>query len=169
MRIILVEVGVAVSVHKRRTSAADATAASDRRLTRQQRAIRDATQRLTSFASSQRVHEDLLRAGVHVGLSTVYRTLPRLAERGEIDSVVSRTGEVWYRGCASDAEASHHHLVCHVCGRGVDLESPEVNAWIESVAVQNHFRAVDRTVQLSGVCGDCSAMRNRAEAPGVGA
>jgi Fur family ferric uptake transcriptional regulator len=147
---------------------ADTTVVSDRWLTRQQRAVRDATQRQTSFASSQRVHDDLRLAGVHVGLSTVYRTLHRLAERGEIDSVVSPTGEVWYRGCASDDEHRHHHLVCRVCGRGVDMESTEADAWIESVAAKHEFRAVDRTVQLSGMCGECSDARRR-DTRGAGA
>jgi Fur family ferric uptake transcriptional regulator len=158
MRIILVdESGVMMKVHNGRAAAAGPVSVPDRRITRQQRAIRDATHGLTSFASSQRVHDDLRRAGVRVGLATVYRTLHWLAESGEIDSVVSPSGEVWYRGCASDHEHRHHHLVCRACGRGVDLESPEVNAWIESVEMQNHFRNVDRTVQLSGLCGDCSA------------
>lgn len=135
---------------------AETTALPERRATRQQRAIREATQRLTAFSSSQRVHDELRHAGVEVGLSTVYRTLHWLAERGEIDSVVSPTGEVWYRGCASDDQHHHHHLVCRVCGRAVEVESEEVNDWIERVAAGNGFGGVFRTVQLSGICSDCS-------------
>lgn len=127
-----------------------------RRATRQQRAIRQATQQLTAFTSSQRVHDDLVTAGVHVGLSTVYRTLRRLAERGEIDSVVSPTGEVWYRGCASGHDRLHHHLVCRLCGRGVDVESAVVNAWIAEVVAQNDFRDAAGSIQLSGVCSACA-------------
>ena len=89
-------------------------------------------------------------------MSTVYRTLQWLAARGDIDSVVSPSGEVWYRGCAADPGNHHHHLVCRVCGRAVDVESSEVNAWIERVAAENNYTSVRRTVQLSGMCADCA-------------
>jgi Fur family ferric uptake transcriptional regulator len=128
---------------------------AERRLTHKQRAILQATQRLTVFASSQRIHGELASAGIAVGLSTVYRTLHRLAERGHIDSIVSPSGEAWYRGCPSTEEHPHHHLVCRVCGLAIEIESETVTEWVERVESEHDFRAVERTVQLSGVCHSC--------------
>lgn len=126
------------------------------RITHQQRAIRDIAERLTTFTSSQRIHDELRNAGKSVGLSTVYRVLHRLAERGELDSVISPSGEVWYRGCRSLGACRHHHLVCIECGHAVDIESSEVNGWIDRIESQYGFTGVLRTVQLTGLCARCA-------------
>src|SRR5688572_15930012 len=55
------------------------------RPTRQRLAVVDAMGSFDDFRSAQEIHDLLGRRGETVGLATVYRTLQRLAEAGEVD------------------------------------------------------------------------------------
>ena len=84
------------------------------RPTRQRIAVAEAMASFDDFRSAQEIHDLLGRRGDPVGLSTVYRTLQRLAEAGEVDMLRSEDGEAIYRRCT---DTHHHHLVCRTCGR----------------------------------------------------
>ena len=66
-----------------------------------------------------------------VGLATVYRTLQRLADAGEVDMLRTEDGEAIYRRCS---DTHHHHLVCRVCGATVEVEGPAVERWTRAIA-----------------------------------
>ena len=61
-------------------------------------------------------------------------------------------GEAVYRACRTGDH--HHHLVCRVCGRTLEIEGPAVERWTESVAAAHGFRDVTHTVEIFGTCPD---------------
>ncbi|GAB2882784.1 Fur family transcriptional regulator [Nocardioides pacificus] len=124
------------------------------RPTRQQRAVIEALEACSDFRSAQEIHELLGRRGEQVGLATVYRTLQRLAERGEVDLLRSEDGEASYRRCS---QTHHHHLVCRGCGATVEVEGPTVERWASSVAARHGFSEVSHTLEIFGTCPDCRA------------
>jgi Fur family ferric uptake transcriptional regulator len=87
-----------------------------------------------------------------VGLATVYRTLALLHERGAVDALSHRGGELCYRLCGPE---HHHHLVCTTCHRVVEIEDCDLGDWVDTVAAAHGFRATAHSIELSGVCGDC--------------
>jgi Fur family ferric uptake transcriptional regulator len=87
-----------------------------------------------------------------VGLATVYRTLALLHERGAVDALSHRGGELCYRLCGPE---HHHHLVCTTCHRVVEIEDCDLGGWVDTVAAAHGFRATAHSIELSGVCGDC--------------
>jgi len=121
--------------------------------TRQGEAISAVLKDTAEFRSAQDIHAELRRRGHRVGLTTVYRHLGDLAERGEVDVLHTPAGETIYRQCAADAH--HHHLICRFCGRTVEFEGPEIEQWTERVARQAGFRDVSHTVEIFGTCRDC--------------
>lgn len=123
------------------------------RPTRQRRAITEALAAADDFQSAQDIHDVLRHAGERVGLATVYRTLQAMADAGEVDALQSGTGETVYRRCS---RSHHHHLVCRVCGRTVEITGPAVERWANSVAQEYGFSDVDHTIELVGICADCS-------------
>jgi Fur family ferric uptake transcriptional regulator len=127
------------------------------RATRQRAAIAAALESSDGFRSAQELHEELRREGGRVGLTTVYRTLQALADAGEVDVLRTDDGESVYRRCASGDH--HHHLVCRECGRTVEVDGPEVEAWAERVAKRYGFRDVSHTVEVFGCCRSCSRPR----------
>ena len=122
------------------------------RPTRQRRAVVEAMASFTDFRSAQEIHELLAQRGEAVGLATVYRTLQRLAEAGEVDLLRTEDGEAIYRRCSP---THHHHLVCRDCGATVEVEGPAVERWTRTIAEEHGYAEVSHTLEIFGVCGSC--------------
>ena len=125
------------------------------RATKQRSAIVEALDAASGFRSAQQLHDELKRGGASVGLTTVYRTLQALAERGDVDALRRDDGETIYRRCGSSEH--HHHLVCRHCGTSVELANDEVEAWAAGAARRHGFTRVTHTAELYGLCGNCSS------------
>jgi Fur family transcriptional regulator, ferric uptake regulator len=122
--------------------------------TRQAEALSIVLDRLTGFCSAQQIHAELRQRGEHIGLTTVYRHLQVLSEDGRVDAIRDASGETLYRKCRSDAH--HHHLTCRNCGRSVEVEGKAVEHWAEQIAREAGFTDVGHTVELFGLCPQCS-------------
>lgn len=127
--------------------------ATSYRATRQRAAVTSVLAKTDDFKSAQELHALLRAQGEAVGLTTVYRALQALAEAGEVDVLRTPEGESVYRSCETDQH--HHHLVCRICGRTVEVEGPEVEQWAEQVAQAHGFAEVSHTVEVFGRCADC--------------
>ncbi len=122
------------------------------RPTRQRRAVAEVLGTFSDFRSAQEIHELLAQRGEAVGLATVYRTLQRLAEAGEVDVLRTEDGEAIYRRCSP---AHHHHLVCRACGATVEVEGPAVERWTRTIAEEHGYADVSHTLEIFGVCDSC--------------
>jgi Fur family ferric uptake transcriptional regulator len=103
-------------------------------------------------ATATEIYDRLRRRGTNVGLTTVYRTLSLLHERGAVDTFSHHAGELCYRLCADD---HHHHLVCTGCHRVVELPDCDLEPWVKRSAKRHGFTATDHEVEIRGLCADC--------------
>ena len=120
------------------------------------------------FRTAQELFDEVRRRGHRVGLSTVYRHVNLLAERGRADVVHRVDGEAQFRLCGTADEAAddhHHHVVCRVCGRSVEVAGPEVEAWAQRVAADAGYTEVSHTVEVFGLCPQHSVKRRRPRRP----
>ncbi|MFB6842518.1 Fur family transcriptional regulator [Streptomyces sp. NPDC056361] len=124
------------------------------RSTKQRAAVSAALNEVDEFRSAQELHDMLKHRGDSVGLTTVYRTLQSLAEAGEVDALRTSDGETVYRRCSTGDH--HHHLVCRVCGKAVEVEGPMVEQWAETIASEHGFVNVAHTVEIFGTCAECA-------------
>lgn len=122
------------------------------RPTRQRRAVTEVLDTFADFRSAQEIHELLSECGKPVGLATVYRTLQRLAEAGEVDVLRTEDGEAIYRRCS---DSHHHHLVCRSCGATVEVEGPAVERWTRAIAAEHGYAEVSHTLEIFGTCRSC--------------
>ena len=125
------------------------------RNTRQGQAVLSAVDSSEHFRSAQDIHAQLRAAGETVGLTTVYRHLALLTDDGQLDALQTADGELVYRRCHSSGH--HHHVVCRRCGRGTEVELPELERWVERTASELGYADVSHTVEMFGVCADCRA------------
>ena len=123
------------------------------RPTRQRRAVIEAMASFDDFRSAQEVHELMARRGDPVGLATVYRTLQRLADAGEVDLLRTEGGETIYRRCS---DSHHHHLVCRSCGATVEVEGPTVERWTRTIAEEHGYADVSHSLEIFGTCPACA-------------
>ena len=129
------------------------------RSTRQRTAVADVLGRVDGFRSAQELHDLLRHEGASIGLTTVYRHLQALSDAGQVDVLRTGDGEAVYRRCPTDAH--HHHLLCRSCGRSVDVEGPEVEAWAAAIAAEHGFSDVTHTVEVFGTCDSCARPARR--------
>jgi Fur family ferric uptake transcriptional regulator len=126
-------------------------------MTKQKRAVAAALEGTDEFTSAQDLHARLRAGGETIGLATVYNQLRALSESGEVDSMRGATGETLYRRCAQASH--HHHLVCRECGRAVEVDAPELEAWAQKVGRRHGFGELDHVLEITGVCDRCLAAR----------
>ncbi|AQS66745.1 Fur family transcriptional regulator [Streptomyces pactum] len=139
------------------------TARGEWRTTRQRAAVLGALRACDGFVSAQALHAALAADGVAVGLTTVYRTLRLLESAGHVDVVRDGDGERLYR---PRPDGGHrHYAVCRECGLSLAVDSEEVEQWVARTVRLIGFRAVDHTVELTGVCGDCHRPADRRTDP----
>ena len=83
----------------------------------------------------------------------MYRHLALLTEEGQLDALQTAEGELVYRRCHSAQH--HHHVVCRACGRGNEIEMPDLERWAEATATTLGYSDVTHTVEIFGICADC--------------
>jgi Fur family ferric uptake transcriptional regulator len=123
------------------------------RRTRQGEAVLNVVLGSENFRSAQDIHAELRAAGEPVGLTTVYRHLALLTDEGRLDALQTSDGELVYRRCHS--QAHHHHVVCRRCGRGSEVELPDLERWAETTAQELGYTDVTHTVEIFGLCAEC--------------
>ncbi|MFC4034717.1 Fur family transcriptional regulator [Streptomyces polygonati] len=134
------------------------------RRTPQRRSLLEALMKGHDFLSAQSLHNTLRLKGVHVGLSTVYRTLAAFCEAGLADVVRDSNGERLFRYRPS--RGHQHYLLCRSCGFSAPVESTAVEAWAQAIADTSDFAEVEHTVELTGICGDCLHDARRTDVAG---
>lgn len=123
------------------------------RRTHQRRALLQALIDSDGFVSAQNLHTAVLESGVHVGLSTVYRTLAALSEAGLADVVRDTNGERLFRHRPS--KEHKHYLLCRRCGTSSPVDAAAVETWAQAIAETSGFDDVQHTVELTGICTQC--------------
>lgn len=126
------------------------------RVTRQRTAIGSLLDSVDDFRSAQQIHQLLAERGDDIGLATVYRTLGAMATAGEVDTLRTGSGESLYRRCARPS-IHHHHLVCRQCGKTVEVQGPNLESLVRSIASEHGFIDVEHTLEFFGTCADCAA------------
>jgi Fur family transcriptional regulator, ferric uptake regulator len=125
--------------------------------TTRREAVRRVLARSDSFRSAQDIYADMRAEGAKIGLTTVYRALQALTESAEVDVLRTGDGEAVYRACRT--ESHHHHLVCRVCGRTIEVAGSAIEHWAEKVGSEHGFADVTHTVEIFGTCPDCARKR----------
>lgn len=133
------------------------------RVTRQRTAIGALLDGLGDFRSAQQIHTLLAQRGEDIGLATVYRTLSAMATAGEVDTLRTATGESLFRRCARPS-SHHHHLVCRTCGRTVEVQGPNLESLVRSIAAEHGFTDVEHTLEFFGTCESCAEAAEAAKA-----
>ena len=129
----------------------------EQRVTKQRLAVSAALDELDDFVSTQELYRILHNQGASVSLATAYRILQSLADEGLVDVLRNGDGEAVYRRCA--VTGHHHHLLCRSCGKAVEVEAPAVETWAARTAAEHGYTEVAHTVEIFGLCPDCTARK----------
>jgi Fur family transcriptional regulator, ferric uptake regulator len=98
---------------------------------------------------------DALRRGIPAGRATIFRILDVLAEIGAIERIDLPSGSHSYVRC--EQPRHHHHLVCTVCQRSVDLGDCGITGHVEAAARNAGYVLDSHRLELFGRCPSCQA------------
>ena len=82
---------------------------------------------------------------------TVYRTLEFLAQNGLARPSQSVNGHLTYEIAGQD----HHHVICRICGAGIEVEHALLETLYKKLETASGYRAIDSHVTFFGVCPKC--------------
>ena len=124
-------------------------------LTRNQALVRDALAAsatpMTAYEILDRLRDKGLRAPAQI-----YRALERLMVLGEVHRLETLNA---YVACAHEAHApgaAPVFAICRDCGEVVELDDPVLRDRIAAMASDQAFQLDTPTLELRGICADCS-------------
>ena len=122
------------------------------RNTRATRLVGDLLRTYARPLTMQEVHEHVRRQLPATAYSTVYRILGRLEAEGRVRRVDWRE-----RGSRFEWAGlpHHHHIVCSLCGRSVDLDDADLGFSEERVRSATGFLLDHHSIELEGICPRC--------------
>ena len=123
------------------------------RLTPQRRMILDVIHEARGHLTAEDIIEYVRSRVEGVDKSTIYRTLELLEDLGCVYR--NRVGDHYIYHHADGGH--HHHVVCHACGRGLDLDDDVFAPVEDAVASKTGFRVAFSHVVMRGLCPDCLA------------
>ena len=97
------------------------------------------------------------REAAGIGRATVYRTLQWLVDAGVARKV--DFGEGRSRFEPSYRHPRHFHLICTSCHSSSEFLSSDVESLLEEIAAARNFKTKQATVQIHGICEQCSTGR----------
>lgn len=102
--------------------------------------------------TAEEIHERLADEHPTLSLSTVYDTLARLGELGIVDPLHIGDGVTRYEF----HNDPHVNVVCSQCRSIVDVDSVELEPFLERVQAETGYDVYDQQLELRGRCQDCA-------------
>lgn len=121
-------------------------------MTPQRQLVLDAVDEL-EHATPEQICSTVQRVAPAVNITTVYRTLDLLERLGVVRHTHLGHGAPSY----SVREHEHVHLVCHWCGKVMEVPAEVLDTLGRQLATEHNFRLDATHVALSGSCASCAA------------
>ncbi|MBC8317702.1 MAG: transcriptional repressor [Desulfobulbaceae bacterium] len=125
------------------------------RLTDQRKLIVNSFARKKGHVSAEDLYRHIHKTTPSIGAATVYRTLKLLADAGLASGKNFGDGYVRFE-CCLQRSAHHDHLICTRCGKIVEFSNSTIEKLQETVARDHGFLITDHSLDIYGVCQDCS-------------
>ena len=123
------------------------------RQTIQRTIIEDEVRALANHPTADQVFEAVHAEHPSISKATVYRTLNRLSDEGELLRVKINNGADHFDHQTFD----HYHVRCVSCGRVDDVEIPILGSIESKAAEVSDYRILGHTLQFDGICPACQA------------
>ena len=108
--------------------------------------------------SAEELYKQLRNRYPYANISTVYRTLELLKELNLVTEADFGEGRVRYHVAE---KGHHHHLVCHSCGKIIDLEESLIHPLEHTLLQKYGFDADLRHLAISGECSRCRTKKGK--------
>jgi Fur family transcriptional regulator, ferric uptake regulator len=122
------------------------------RKTRVSELVVDLLQTYARPFSLRELHLLVLEPFPRTAFSTIYRVVSRLETEGKVERVDWRERGSRYEWAELP---HHHHIVCGVCGRSVDVDDADLGFSEERIRAATGFLVNHHSIELEGICPGC--------------
>lgn len=126
------------------------------KLTPQRRAIVDTiVDSEGKHLTAEEIYDEVKINCPEIGLATVYRTISLLEEIGIVSRLHLNDGCSRYELVHSDENHRHHHLICNICNKVMEVEDDLLDDLENSIKEKYSFNILDHSVKFYGICIEC--------------
>jgi Fur family ferric uptake transcriptional regulator len=122
------------------------------RKTRTSQLVVDLLQAYAKPLSLQELYSRVRERLPRTAYSTVYRVISRLEAEGKVTRVDWRERGSRYEWAELP---HHHHIVCGICGRSVDIDDADLGFSEERIRAATGFLVKHHSIELEGICPEC--------------
>ena len=122
------------------------------RLTPQRIMVVEALHNAQNHISAEEIFEMVRVKYPYANISTIYRTLELLTELGLAAEIGIGDGVTRYH---AKENSHHHHLICRVCGKVIDLPEEELAPLKNIIEKKHKFKAEVNHLAIFGLCSRC--------------
>lgn len=122
------------------------------RLTPQRMMVLEAIEASHDHVSAEEIHARARLQYPYLNISTVYRTLELLKDKGLVAETDLGGGRFLYH---PTGKAQHHHLVCRRCGNVRDIDIGALKELRRELKTQYGFNAELEHIAIFGTCAHC--------------
>ena len=122
-----------------------------KRNTKQRENIKKGLEAFCIHPTAEELYLELKPENPNMSLATVYRTLNKMAEIGEIKKIQGLSGQVHY----DHNNSEHFHLICDCCNKIFDLPSEMATSLRDVLNQQKEFEILSYDIIVRGLCMSC--------------
>lgn len=130
----------------------DILKANDLKATKRRQVILSVLQNSPELLTAERIYI-LANQKEHMSVSTTYRTLASLTEKGIILKSLSQDGKTYYQ---IKNQHHKHHLVCTMCNEVIPIDDCPVKALETELANTTGYMITGHSLEFSGICPNCA-------------
>ena len=112
-----------------------------------------------SPVTAEDIYEKLYKS-LDISLSTVYRALNAMSDKGIIIKAVRQDGKTYFH---FNDHQHKHELICSVCHRSVDVEDCPFDEISRKIAQKTGFVITGHNMEFTGICPNCAGKTDRRE------
>ena len=90
---------------------------------------------------------------VHMSVSTTYRILGVLTEKGLLLKSLSQDGKTYYQLSGTKHK---HQLICTLCGESIPIDGCPLHQLEEELSKQTGYVITGHNLEFSGICPHCA-------------
>ncbi len=117
------------------------------RMTEQRELIYSTFVRMNGHQSVDSVYNECIKRGLHIGKTTIYRTLNLFVKLKLVDMLAIRGFPVLYE----TKKEHHHHFVCTKCHNIYDIKGCAIRGYMPG----SKFHAKYHDIVFYGICDRC--------------
>ena len=102
--------------------------------------------------TAEELHE-LANNILPMNVSTVYRTLNTLTDKGILTRSIRQDGKAYYSLPKKD---HYHRLVCDLCGKVIPIDHCPLGELEETLQAKTGFRITGHALEFTGLCPECA-------------